>query len=509
MQTKHIIVALAFLFAVDAATAQQTTPRQAVDRFVAENGSQILAEYAELLAIPNVGSDSAGIHRNADFIGSAFQRRGVMLEQLKVPGAPPLIYGEIETPGATRTLGIYIHYDGQPVDESRWTHGPWQPTLYTRSMELGGEPRPMPVRGEAIDPEWYLYARSAGDDKAPFGALLPVLDAFRESEIALTSNIKFMLDGEEEMGSPNLQQYLDEYGDRWADVDVWLFCDGPMHHSRRGQLRFGVRGITGLEVTVYGATRSLHSGHYGNWAPVPGFMLAELLASMKDEDGRVLVEGFYDTVEEIGEVEREALSKLAFYDDALRSELGLARTDGGGESLAERMMLPSLTVRGLASGNVGSKSRNILPSTATATLGMRLVKGNEPAAMLDLVEAHIRKLGFHIVREDPDHATRLAHAKIAKVIRHDGYPASRTPMDLPIAQDIIAAMTRAGGEPPILVPTSGGSVRLFLFEHVLGQPSVILPIANHDDNQHAANENLRMANLIYGMSLYAEVLTMP
>lgn len=505
---KRLLLTLLPLFLASSLSAQSPS-LDAARSYRIEHGSQIISNFADLLALPNVGSDSINIHRNAEAIKTIFEKRGADIELLKLPGAPPLVYGEIKVPGATRTLGIYVHYDGQPVDESRWTHSPWKPTLYTASMELGGQPRPLPKPGEPIDPEWYLYARSAGDDKAPLGALPPALDALSEADIPLTSNIKFLFDGEEEMGSPHLQRYLEHYGDRYSDVDVWLFCDGPVHQSRRPQLVFGVRGVTGLEVTVYGATRSLHSGHYGNWAPVPGTLLANLLASMKDESGRILIEGFYDTVAPIGKTEREALAKLPLYDDILREELGLSSTEEAETTLAERILLPSLTIKGLSSGNVGARARNVIPATATAALGIRLVKGNDPEAMIDLVEAHIRQQGYHIVQEDPDHATRLQYSKIAKVTRSGGYPAARTSMDLPLAQQVVTAMTDVAGEAPILVPALGGSLPLYLFTEMLETPAMIVPIANHDNNQHAPDENLRLANLWYGIDLYAALLTMP
>lgn len=140
-----------------------------------------------------------------------------------------------------------------------------------------------------MDPEWRLYGRSTGDDKGPLIALLTVLDAFEEKGIEPTSNLKFFFDGEEEQSSPHLREFLEKYSEKVADVDLWLFRDGPQHQSRRPQILFGARGVTGLEVTLYGANRPLHSGHYGNWAPVPGAMLASLVASMKDENGRVLI----------------------------------------------------------------------------------------------------------------------------------------------------------------------------------------------------------------------------
>jgi len=272
---------------------------------------------------------------------------------------------------------------------------------------------------------------------------------------------------------------------------------------------FGVRGVTGLEVTVYGANRSLHSGHYGNWAPVPGTMLAHLIASMKSVDGEVIIDRFYDTVAPIGPDEKAALAALPDIDAQLKKDLALARTEGEGASLAERLLLPSLTVRGLASGNVGQKARNVIPSTATATLGVRLVKGNDPSHMLDLVEQHIRQQGYHIVREEPSDSTRRAHPMVAKVTRGVGYPAFRTPMDEPLAQQVVDAAQRATDQDVLRVPTLGGTLPLFLFDEILQTPAIIVPIANHDDNQHAPDENIRLANLWYGVDLYAALLTMP
>ncbi|MFV2007305.1 MAG: M20/M25/M40 family metallo-hydrolase, partial [Longimicrobiales bacterium] len=474
------------------------------------HGPAIIRNFAELLAIPNNASDSVGIRRNAEYIRSELERRGVKAELLELPGVPPIVYGELLVPGATRTLGIYIHYDGQPVDERRWTHGAWEPTLYTRLMQEGGRERPLPADGEPIDLEWVIYARSAGDDKAPLGALLPVLSAFQEGGVTPTSNLIFFFEGEEEAGSRRLGRYLERYRDRLDSIDIWLFFDGPVHQSGRPLLTFGVRGVTEMEVTVYGASRPLHSGHYGNWAPVPGQMLARLLASMKAEDGTVLVDGFYDTVEPLGPAEREALANLPPWDEELKHELGLARTEGEPQSLAERLLLPSLTVRGLESGNVGARARNVIPATATASLGIRLVKGNDPAQMRDLVEAHIRAQGYHVVREDPDMETRRRYPKIAKVIHGGGYRAARTDMNLPIARQLVTAVREAAGEKGlVVVPALGGSLPLYLFTEIMNQPAVVVPIANHDDNQHAADENLRVRNLWYGIDLYAALLTMP
>lgn len=483
------------------------SPIEVVREYREAHAAGILAEYVELLRIPNVRSDSVNIRRNARLLADRLDGHGFDTDLLEVPGAPPVVFGELDV-GADRTLALYVHYDGQPVDPANWTHDPWDPVLYTGSMEADGEPRPFPSAGGAVDPDWRIYGRSASDDKVPFAALFPVLEAFDAAGITPSSNLIVFFEGEEEGGSPHLGEVIARYRDRFDHVDAWLFLDGPMHTSGAPQLTFGVRGVTGLSVTVYGATRSLHSGHYGNWAPVPGMMLARLLASMKDETGGVLVDGFYDTVEPLGEKERAALETLPANDATLMRELGLARVEGGGGALAERILLPSLTVKGLASGNVGPLTRNVIPSEATAELGIRLVKGNDPAAMQALVERHIADQGYHIVREDPDRETRLAHPRIAKVVRGGGYRAARTPMGLPIVQDVIAAARRAAGDGLILVPALGGSLPLFHFTETLGKPGVIVPIANSDNNQHAPDENIRIGNIWYGMELYASLLTM-
>ncbi|MDH5589190.1 MAG: M20/M25/M40 family metallo-hydrolase, partial [Gemmatimonadota bacterium] len=405
-------------------------------------------------------------------------------------------------------------YDGQAVNPAEWTHAPFEPTLYTASMEAGGAARALPRDGEAVDPEWRLYARSAGDDKAPIAALLPVLRSFRDGGVTPTSNLIFFFEGEEEAGSRHLREYLETFRDRLDPIDVWLFFDGPAHQSGRPQLTFGVRGSMGMEVTVYGASRNLHSGHYGNWAPDTPLVLAELLASMKDSDGRVLVDGWYDTVEPIGDEERRALEAMPDYDSELKRELGLLWTEGEPESLPERLLVPALTIRGMTSGNTGALATNVIPNEAVAALGIRLVKGNDPEQMRQLVENHIRAQGFHIVREDPDMETRLKYPRIAKVTGGGGYPAARTSMGNEYVREVItaagAAADRAFGDGAlVLTPGLGGSLPLYLFTDVMGKPAVNVPVANHDNNQHAPDENLRIANLWYAIDLYAALLTMP
>ena len=187
------------------------------------------------------------------------------------------------------------------------------------------------------------------------------------------------------------------------------------------------------------------------------------------------------------------MASLPDYDDELRRQLGLRETEAGNTPLAERLLMPSLNIRGLESAAVGAKARNVIPTTATASIDVRLAKGNDPEEMLDLVEAHIERQGYFIVREIPDLETRLRHPKIARVERRGGYPAARTPMDLPGVSAVVAAAGLAADGELLLVPTLGGSLPLYLFTDMLRAPVVITPIANHDDNQHAPDENLRLA----------------
>jgi acetylornithine deacetylase/succinyl-diaminopimelate desuccinylase-like protein len=459
------------------------------------------------LTIPDLAADPTSLRRNAIAIRETFEKRGVHTRLLQTEGAPPVIYGEILTPGAVRTVVLYAHYDGQPLDPKQWATPPFAPALRDGPLESGGKVIPLPAAGQTFGPEWRIYARAAGDDKAPFIALLAALEAIHENKIPLQSNIKFLFEGEEEAGSPHLQKILADNKDLLRG-DVFLICDGPLHQSRRQQLLFGVRGIQGMEITVYGASRELHSGHYGNWAPNPAMMLSELLASMKAEDGRVLIDHFYDGIEPLGEAEKRAIAEAPEYDDALKQELWLGNTDGGGKKLLEVLNLPSLNVRGIISGHTGAEASNVIPATATASIDMRLVKGIDHRQAAERVIAHIRKRGYFVVESDPDQQTLLSRTKVAKVVVDEGsYNALRTPMDLPIARRLTETIEQVRG-PVIKLPTSGASLPLYMIQQELGEPTILVPIANHDDNQHTFNENIRIQNLWDGIEVMAAVLTM-
>ena len=499
-----------FTLSASAQINAQAVTENSVRVFRQNHEHEIISEFTKLLAIPNVASDTPNIRRNADLIAQMLIRRGIEAQLLEIPDVPPVVYGEINTPGATRTLIFYAHYDGQPVEPEKWVGGnPFKPTLRSASLEANGKDIPFPTKGEKFDPEWRLYARASSDDKAPIISLVTALDALRANKIALTSNIKFFLEGEEEAGSPHLEKIIAQFPDA-AKGHVWLVCDGPVHQNRQQQIYFGARGVTTLEMTVYGSRRELHSGHYGNWAPNPAMMLASLLASMKDDDGRVLIENYYDGIEPLSPTEQRALAEATDNDEDLKRELQIGFTEGKGKKLKEMLMLPSLNIRGLSSGSVGATARNVIPSTATAALDIRLVKGVDYKVTVARVLAHIRKQGWHVVEAEPDEATRLKHPKVIKVITpraSDGYNAARTSMDLDISRQVIRAIENARGA-IVKMPTLGGSVPLYIFTDILKTPAIGIPIANHDNNQHSANENIRLQNLWDGIETMAALLTM-
>ncbi|MFL6415372.1 MAG: M20/M25/M40 family metallo-hydrolase [Bryobacteraceae bacterium] len=444
---------------------------------------EILNSFVQFLSIPNVASDKPNIGKNADFIMTALAQRGVSARLLQVPDAPPVVYAEINPPGAKGTVTFYAHYDGQPVEPAKWATPPFQPTR----------------RGDR------LYGRSTSDDKAPIEALLVSLDAMKASGVQPSANVRFFFEGEEEAGSAHLAQIVEKYRDL-LKTDLWLFCDGPVDQSRKQQMYFGARGDTNLDIKVFGPIHELHSGHYGNWAPNPALMLARLLASMKDDEGHVSVEDFYDGIEPMTASEKAAIAAAPVNDDALKHEFGFARTEGNGEKLIELIAQPALTVRGLSSASVGATARNVIPATAEATIDLRLVKGIDFKRQQDRVIAHIKKQGYHVTEEEPDMDTRQTYAKIAQIKRGAGYNAARTSLDLPVSKLVIATLQRARG-PLVVMPTLGGSIPLYLFTDVLKTPAIGIPIANHDNNQHSSDENIRLQNLWDGIETLSALVT--
>ena len=466
------------------------SPGEAARQYTTTHQAKLTQEFSEFLSIPNVAADPANLKRNADLLVGALKKRGVESRLLSIPGAPPVVYGQITVPSAQHTIVFYAHYDGQPVTPSEWGGGsPFTPVI----REVDGEPR--------------IYARSAGDDKAAIFAQLTALDALQAANISLRANIRFVWEGEEEAGSPHLEQILSANRDL-VHGDVWLVCDGPVDQSGKQTVVFGARGDAHLEITVYGPHHGLHSGHYGNWAPNPAMMLAQLLAGMKDEAGHVLVPHFYDGISPLTKTENEAMARAPVNDQMLMGSFWLGHVDGAGKHLLDLINQPSLNINGLSSGQTGTHATNVIPPTATADLDLRLVVGIDWHEQQERVRDYIRSRGYFIVESEPTRETLTGHPRVALVVRDSaGYNAVRTPMDLPIAQEVIRAVESVRGE-VVLLPTMGGSVPLGAMERAAQTRTITVPIANYDDNQHAANENLRLRNLWDGVETMAALLEM-
>jgi acetylornithine deacetylase/succinyl-diaminopimelate desuccinylase-like protein len=460
--------------------------RARVSQYVDAHRDQIVAELSELLSIPNVASDRANILRNAEHLKGMLGRRGFSAELLETAGNP-LVYGDLRVPGAARTLLLYAHYDGQAVDPPKWN-------------------QPDPFKPVVRDGR--LYARSAADDKAPIEMICAALDALAASGLPPTSNLRIILDGEEEASSPSLVPAIAKYREKLA-ADMMLIFDGPIHASNRPTVAFGARGILTGTLTVYGPKNGVHSGNYGNWIPNPALRLAHLLASMKDDRGKVLVTGFYDGLPPLTPEEQQLVAAVPDDAERMLRTFGVAAPEMAGRSLQEGFQLPTLNIRGLASAHVGRGARTIIPDRAVAEIDIRLVRETRAAAMRDKVNAHIAAEGYHLVEGDPDDETRAKYSHIASMVWDpNATEAFRTSPGDPRSRELVAALTRVYGEAPVQIRTLGGTVPIAPFIEALGFPAALVPTVNFDNNQHEENENLRLTHLFDGIVTVAAVLRM-
>ena len=507
---KKSLFLLAFLFTLSALIGQNG-PLSKVTAFHQKRQHALLTEYAAFLSLPNTMNDTASLTANAHFIMDMMKKRGianVQLLQATSKGAIPSVYGEVKVPNATTTLVFYAHYDGQPVNPDKWAEGlsPFKPQMTTASLDKGGKFMAFPKPTDPLSMDARIYGRAASDDKAGVFAIINAYDALRQNGISPTINIKFFFEGEEEKGSTHLNEILEKHKEL-LKADMWIIADGPLHASGRKQIVFGVRGDVNMNMTVFGAKRPLHSGNYGNWAPNPAWKLTRLLATMKDDDGRVTIDGFYDDVTPLSKLEREALNAIPDPAPMMQKELAFAQSESTQRTFLESITtLPTLNINGIASANVGKLASNIIPTIATVTLDLRLVKGNDVQKQVQKVINHIKKQGYEVFDREPTDEERLKFPSIATIRVGSGYNAQRTLMDLPLAQRVVKAVQNSAKEPVILMPSAGGSLPLFLFEQILNTPPLTVPVVNYDNNQHGENENLRIGCLFEGMETMAAIM---
>jgi acetylornithine deacetylase/succinyl-diaminopimelate desuccinylase-like protein len=467
---------------------------------------QILQQLVSLVGLANAAANLEDMDRNANRLLKLFEERGFSTELFRAEGAPPAVFAERTTSGAEKTVVFYAHYDGQPVVPELWASDPYTVVVRKGRLEDGADEIPLTSLRAPVNPEWRLYGRSTSDDKVSIVALLAAIDALDKAEIAPSVNLKILLDGEEERGSPHMAQILQANRDR-LDADLWIFCDGPMHQTRLPQVVYGVRGVTSVQMTAYGAAVGLHSGHYGNWAPDPGMQLARLMSSLRDADGNILIDGIDDLVRPLGWTAAEAIANAPDVDADLKRDLDLAWSEGEPTPLAHRITRPAINLLGFRVGQIGPKTKNAIPPTARAAVGFRLVPDVTPERLKAAVEDHIRLQGFTVLHEPPGEVDRHEKSRIVYLAWKEGYPALWTDMDLPISKAVARVVDEAVEGPIVLTPSLGGSLPLHVFSNILGEPPIIVvPIANHDNNQHAPNENLRIKNLWMGLEIYAALM---
>jgi len=432
-----------------------------------------LWELKELVSIPNSGLSPKDIQKNIDWLSTAFQKRGFNTQSLANKGNP-LLLAEKAVNKNLPTILFYMHLDGQAVDPSKWNQAnPYQAVL--KKADANGEWQPIAWEtvGQTVDPSWRIFGRSAADDKGPIIGFLHAMDLLQKEGKQAAFNLKVILDGEEEIGSKYLAETVAEYEDL-LKADALIINDGPVHISGQPTLIFGCRGIMTINLTVYGASKPQHSGHYGNYAPNPNFMMAHLLASMKDETGKVLIEGYYDGIA----WDKSAAETMAAVPDKkadILKLLEIAQPEQVGINYQEALQFPSLNVRGMASAWVGNQARTIVPSTTTAAIDIRLVPESDPKRLIGLIKKHIEKKGYHIVSKEPTTAERLKYPKICYFHSGGATLPFRTDLNAPTGKWLEKAIKNTYQQDPV--------------------------------NQHSPNENFRIDYLTNSIKTFYGIMT--
>ena len=488
-------------------TFSQSLDSNEINSLARGKAQSAFKEYREFLSLPNDANKQDELIPNMIWCEEAFQRRGFTTERLKTKRLP-LILAEKKYAGAKNTVLFYIQIDGQPVDPSKWfQEGPFIPTLKKQVKKDKWEIIPWESLYKNYDDDWRIFARSASDAKGPINSFLIALDIIAEKGIEPDYNIKVIMDVEEEMGSPNLPPAVKKFRKK-LKADRLVILDGPRHPSNEPTLTFGARGIVTIQLKVYGPKFPQHSGHYGNYVPNPAVRLSQLIASMKDDDGKVTIPGYYDGIT-ISEEARTIMSAVPDDEKFIRKSIGISESDKVANNYQESIQYPSLNVRGMQSGWVGKEVRTIIPSYALAEIDVRLVKETDPNRMIKLIKNHIKSQGYYIIDRDPKDNERSKYNKIASFNYRIGYQAFRTPVNSEIAYWLRAAIVNGFGKEPIIKRTSGGSIPISPFVNTLNIPAVTVPTVNPDNNQHSPNENLRVGNLIESIRTHVSLLVQP
>ena len=463
-----------------------------------------IAELRDFIKIPNDALDHADINRNLTWLTKKFTERGFNSSILPTDGES-LFFAALPMEDSKPTVLFYMHFDGQSVDPSKWNQpDPYEVVL--KSFEKGSwKTQPFDSLDRDINYDWRLFGRSTSDDKGPIVMFLNAIDLLKKNNIRIPFNIKVILDGEEEKSSKHLPKAVKTYREL-LESDFLVITDGPVHASNKPTVVYGCRGVTTLSLTTYGPIKPQHSGHYGNYAPNPGFQLARLLASMKDATGKVLIPGYYNGIA-LDEPTMAILNSVPDDPVSINGHLAIKTPEKVGAFYQESLQFPSLNIRGMGSGWIGEKARTIVPATATAELDLRLVPESDGNTLKNLVKTHIENQGFHIFEEVPSKEERMKYDNPITVMEGPVTDAFRTDLNNPYGDFLVNTMKKTFEEEVVQIRIMGGTVPIAPFINELKIPAFIVPMVNPDNNQHSPDENLKIGQIAYGIKAFYGILS--
>jgi len=466
-------------------------------------------EFVEFLSYPNDSSYSEDIYNLIEWTKNKFKSLDFLMTELETSSIP-LLLAEKKIHDDLKTILIYLHLDGQPVDITRWNQeDAFKPVFKKNENGIFIEDDWNKIASynysELDDKDFRIFARSSSDAKGPVMMLIQALKFMKLKNIDQEFNIKLIMDFEEEIGSPSLPSAVEVHKEK-LESDALLIFDGPQHASGLPTLNFGNRGISSITLKTYGPIVPQHSGHFGNYAPNPVFRMSNILSSMKDENGIVKIKGYYDGINITDEV-KEYLDAVPDNEDEMKDKMEFKTPESVGNSYQEAIQYPSLNVRGIRSGWVGSEVRTIVPSECIAEIDVRLVIETDGYKIHDLIKKHIESLGYIVTDKEPSKEMRLKYDKIVRFNSRVSYPAFRTDINSDLGIWLKDVMVKTFGNEPVLKRTSGGSVPISPFVNTLNIPAVGVPTVNKDNNQHSPNENIKITNYIKGIETFIGILS--
>ena len=500
---KHIITILVFT------TGLNLFSQSNIENQIFDVGIESIESFKEFLSIKNDANFKNEMKPLIEWGINNFKKYGFEVERLETPELPLLLASKVISEDLN-TLLVYLQFDGQPVDNSKWDQeNPYKAVLKEKidnEYRIIDWSRLDNITFDDIKKEdLRIFARSASDAKGPVMMIINALEIMKRNNIELEYNLKVIMDFEEEISSPNLADAVKKYSSKLKS-DALLIFDGPKHPSNLPTLTFGARGISDITLITYGPIVPQHSGHFGNYAPNPVFRMSEILSSMKDPNGRVTIPGFYDGIE-LDEKTLKILAEVPDDEKKMMNDMQFKKPDNVGKNYQESIQYPSINVRGIESGWVREEVRTIVPSECIAEIDVRLVLESDPIRLHNLIKSHIQELGYYVIDRRPTKDERLKHNKIVTFVSSFDYDAFRTDIESEIGKWLVKSLKKTFGIEPVKKRTSGGSVPISPFVNTLGIPAVTVPTVNQDNNQHSPNENIKIENYITGIETYLGILT--